>query len=228
MTNSPTESDEKITGSPSLSQALPSSSADWRELVAVILISVTTILTAWTAFQASKWGGSMSINFSQASAARVDAARYESNANRQASIQVALFTQWMSAETSGNEELATFLRDSFPEPLATATSAWESARSSDPETAPQNPFEMPNYVLEDSVSAAQTQDVAESKAQAALTSNSNSDNYTMLTILFATVLFFAAVSNRVKRPWSSWTLIGVALVVFVSSATVLASLPKLL
>ena len=87
---------------------------------------------------------------------------------------------------------------------------------------------MPNYVLEDSVSAAQTQDVAESKAQAALTSNSNSDNYTMLTILFATVLFFAAVSNRVKHPWSSWTLIGVALVVFVSSATVLASLPKLL
>ncbi len=168
----------------------------------------------------------MSINFSQASAARVDTARYESNANRQASIQVALFTQWMSAETSGNEELATFLRDSFPEPLATATSAWESARSSDPETASQNPFEMPNYVLEDSVSAAQTQDVAESKAQAALTSNSN--NYTMLTILFATVLFFAAVSNRVKRPWSSWTLIGVALVVFVSSATVLASLPKLL
>ena len=48
--------------------------------------------------------------------------------------------------------------------------------------------------------------------------------------MFATVLFFAAVSNRVKKSLSSWTLIGVALVVFVvfvGSATVLASLPKL-
>jgi hypothetical protein len=46
--------------------------------------------------------------------------------------------------------------------------------------------------------------------------------------LFATVLFFAAVSNRVKKSLSSWTLIGVALVVFVGSVAVLASLPKLL
>jgi len=53
------------------------------------------------------------------------------------------------------------------------------------------------------------------------------DSYTVLTILFATVLFFAAVSNRVRKSMSSWTLVGVALVVFVGSATVLASLPKL-
>ncbi len=41
-TPEPTES-----SSSPLPVALPSSSADWRELVAVILISVTTILTAW-------------------------------------------------------------------------------------------------------------------------------------------------------------------------------------
>lgn len=97
-TPEPTES-----SSSPLPVALPSSSADWRELVAVILISVTTILTAWTAFRASKWGGSMSINFSQASAARIDAARFESDANRQASVQIALFTQWLSAQTTENE-----------------------------------------------------------------------------------------------------------------------------
>ena len=58
-TPEPTES-----SSSPLPVALPSSSADWRELVAIILISVTTIITAWTAFQASKWGGLMLINFS--------------------------------------------------------------------------------------------------------------------------------------------------------------------
>ena len=59
QSSEPTES-----SSSPLPVALPSSSADWRELVAIILISVTTIITAWTAFQASKWGGLMLINFS--------------------------------------------------------------------------------------------------------------------------------------------------------------------
>ena len=220
-------SSEPDTGSSSLSVNLPSSSADWRELVAVVLISVTTILTAWTAFQASKWGGEMSINFSQASAARIDAARYESNANRQASVQVALFTQWLNAETSSNTDLADFLLDSFPEPLATATSDWLDERTADDQAAPQTPFDMPTYVLTDARRAADEQASAEQKSAQALTSNRNSDNYTVLTILFATVLFFAAVSNRVKKPLSSWTLIGVAVIVFMGSVTVLAALPKL-
>jgi hypothetical protein len=218
----PTES-----SSSSLPVTLPSSSADWRELVAVILISVTTILPAWTAFQASKWGGSMSINFSQASAARIDAARFESDANRQASVHVALFTQWLSAQTTENEKLAVFLREAFPEPLATALSDWLDERAVDAQAAPQTPFDMPSYVLDNAVRAEEKQAQAEQLSARALTSNRNSDNYTVLTILFATVLFFAAVSNRVKKSLSSWTLIGVALVVFVGSATVLASLPKL-
>ena len=222
-TSEPTES----SSSSPLPVALPSSSADWRELVAVILISVTTILTAWTAFQASKWGGAMSINFSQASAARIDATRFESDANRQASVQVALFTQWLNAQTTDNDELAVFLRDSFPEPLATAASDWLNERAVDSQAAPQTPFDMSSYVLDDAVRAAAEQERAEQLSVRALASSRNSDNYTVLTILFATVLFFAAVSNRVKKALSSWTLIGVALVVFVGSATVLASLPKL-
>ncbi len=134
MSDKTSEPTESSSSSP-LPVTLPSSSADWRELVAVILISVTTILTAWTAFQASKWGGAMSINFSQASAARIDAARFESDANRQASVQVALFTQWLSAQTSDNDDLAIFLRDSFPEPLATATTEWLDERAVDAQAA---------------------------------------------------------------------------------------------
>ena len=87
---------------------------------------------------------------------------------------------------------------------------------------------MPSYVLDNAVQAEEEQAQAEQLSAQALTSNRNSDNYTVLTILFATVLFSAAVSNRVRKPLSSWTLVGVALVVFFGSATVLASLPKLL
>ena len=103
----------------------------------------------------------MSINFSQASASRIDATRFESDANRQASVQVALFTQWLNAQTSDNDELAVFLRDSFPEPLATAASDWLNERAVDSQAAPQTPFDMSSYVLDDAVRAAAEQERAE-------------------------------------------------------------------
>ena len=49
----------------------------WRrasEIAGVFLLSVVAVLTAWCGFQASKWGGEMSIAFSQASSARIQAA----------------------------------------------------------------------------------------------------------------------------------------------------------
>ena len=144
-----------------LQVALPSSSTDWRQLVAVIFISVTTILTAWTAFQASKWGGSISISF------------------RQTSVQIALFTQWLSAKTTENEKLAGFLRDSFPEPLATATSDWLDERAADAQAAPQTPFDMSSYVLDNAVRAEEKQAQAEQLSAQALTSNRNRDNCTV-------------------------------------------------
>src|SRR6476620_3630407 len=66
-------------------EAPASTGVDWREVVVVVLLSVTTILTAWVGFQSSKWGGAMSISFSQASTQRIEATRYEGVANRKLS-----------------------------------------------------------------------------------------------------------------------------------------------
>jgi hypothetical protein len=78
---------------------------DWRELVAVILLSITTILTAWSGFQASKWGSAMAISFNQARSARMQASRLDSDANRVETIQVSLYTQWLQAGFNGNTQL---------------------------------------------------------------------------------------------------------------------------
>src|SRR3954451_13537512 len=72
------------------------------ELVAVIVLAVTTILTAWSAFEASKWSGAMSIAFSEASGARIESARLDGTANARASNQIGLWTQWAGATTAGD------------------------------------------------------------------------------------------------------------------------------
>lgn len=212
----------------SMSDYIPDTSAGWRELIAVILLSVTAIATAWSGFQASKWGGEMSISFSQASTARLEASRAEANANRQLTIQVQLYTQWIEAYASEDMVLADYLSARFPEPLASAWTAWIALKPQQNPDAPASPFDMPEYVTPGSVEAAEADQRADGLFQQALDNNQRGDNYTLLAVVFATVLFFAAVSGRVKRTSSAWFLLGVALVLFIGAAVTLISYPKMI
>jgi hypothetical protein len=45
-----------------------------RETLALVLLAVTAIMTAWCGFESSKWGGEMSVSFSRASTDRGSAA----------------------------------------------------------------------------------------------------------------------------------------------------------
>ena len=48
-----------------------------RETVVLVVLSITAVLTAWCGFESSQWSGEMSIAFSEASSARIEAARQE-------------------------------------------------------------------------------------------------------------------------------------------------------
>jgi hypothetical protein len=190
-------------------------------------MSVTTVLTAWTAFQASKWSGDMSISFNQASAARIDAGRYEGEANRQSTIQVSLYTGWVQAQSNGDTNLANYMNNNFTEKISSATNAWLELKPLTNASARKTPFEMPQYVQLSRGLAIESDALAQSKTENALESNKYSDNYTVLTILFATVLFFGAVSGRVRRTLSGWILIGTAGAIFIGAASILVTFPKL-
>lgn len=163
----------------------------------------------------------MSISFAQASTARIEAARYDGMANRMTSVQVTLFTQWSQADAENEKELANYYKRQFPEPLKTAFAAWEE----DPTEG--NPFSMPQYQLEPSAQAKEADVRADAKYQQALANNQRGDNYTVLTVLFATVLFFAAMSGRVTATVSQKILLSVAFGLFLIGVGFLISFPKL-
>jgi hypothetical protein len=204
------------------------SRTDWRELIAIVLLSVTAILTAWTGFQASKWSGAMSISFSQASTNRIEAARMESITNRKLSVQVSLFVQWLQAYQSGDTELTEFLQARFPEPLATVFPAWLDTRPLKDPDAPATPFDMEEYVIPESVQASAADAKADRKFVQALRNNQRGDNYTVLTIGFACVLFFAALSERMRRRNAQWALLCIGGVGFVILAVILMTFPKMI
>lgn len=200
---------------------------DWREIVAVLLLSVTAVVTAWTGFQASKWGGAMSISFSEASSNRIEAARLEGAANRKQTIQVSLFTQWLQAYQADDDELTGFLEERFPEPLASTFPEWLATSPLQTPGAPATPFEMSTYVVPERVAAAEADAVADAKFAQALDYNQRGDNYTVLTIGFAIVLFFGALAGRMRARTTQWALLGLGWAGFLVLAGVLVSFPKL-
>lgn len=201
--------------------------SDWHELVAVLLLSVTAILTAWSGFQASNWGGAMSISFAEASSARIQAARYDADANRRITVQASLFTQWLQAYQAKEQTLASFLSTRFPEPLATAFPAWVATHPMTNPAAPATPFEMKEYAIPETALAARADARADAKTAEALVNNQRGDNYTLLTVAFATVLFFAALSGRMRSSRAKWLLLVLGFVGFTGAVGVLLSFPRL-
>ncbi|MDX6325256.1 MAG: hypothetical protein QOK15_1610 [Nocardioidaceae bacterium] len=202
-------------------------SGEWLELAAVLLLSVTAILTAWTGFQSSKWGGAMSTSFAQASTARIEAARFDGDANRKQTIQVSLFTQWLQAYQAHDSQLTSFLEQRFPEPLASAFPVWVAEHPLKNPNAAPTPFQVKEYAIPELKASQEADARADAKYQEALRDNQRGDNYTLLTVAFASVLFFTAMAARMRDPRIQWVLLAIAVLGFVTTSVFLATFPKL-
>lgn len=190
-------------------------------------MSVTAIATAWSGFQLVKWGGAMAIAFSQAGAERLDAARADNDANRQLTLQVQVYTSWVVAKAEGDERLANYISDRFTEPLRTAWVAWMALDPGTNPAAPATPFDMPEYAQPDATAAQEADARGEALFEQALENNRRGDNYALLTVIFASVLFFAGISLRMKSLVSSWIMLGVGFALFIVAVSLIAAYPKL-
>ena len=71
-----------------------------RETVVLIVLSITAVLTAWCGFESSQWGGEMSIAFSEASGARIKAARQAGDANAARQADLSIWGVYLQARAS--------------------------------------------------------------------------------------------------------------------------------
>ena len=191
-----------------------------RETVVIIVLSITAVLTAWCGFESSKWSGEMSIAFSQASSARIEAARQESIANAARQADLSIWGVYVQARAQGDTALATYVERRFTPHFQEAYRAWIAQR--EPTTGP---FKMKEYVPPGTAEAAAADQRADSRFADALRNNQRADNYTILTVLFALVLFFTAASTRLGRPRAQWILLGAAITLLVAAIVILATFP---
>ncbi|GAA4379816.1 hypothetical protein GCM10023152_27560 [Agromyces bauzanensis] len=190
------------------------------DILGVFLLSVVAVLTAWCGFEASKWSGEMSIAFSQASSARIQAANADGEARSARSFDLTIYASFLQAVGEGNEELADYIRERFTPEFRVAYDAWVEDGMVE-----HAPFAREEYVPEGSVEAVELNALADEKFTQALEDNQRGDNYSLLTVLFALVLFLTAMSQRELVPWVGRTLLGLAIVVAVVGVVILTTFP---
>jgi hypothetical protein len=190
------------------------------ELIAVLLLSVTAVLTAWCGFEASKWSGEMSIAFSQASALRISASNFDGTARDARNLDLTVYAQYVEAVATENAPLSEYIEARFTPAFDTAFDAWKAGGMAEP-----SPFAMEEYVPEGQVEAAEATEKADAKFAEALANNRRGDNYSLLTVMFALVLFLAAMSQRGLSARGTRILLGIAIGLAVVGAIVLLTFP---
>lgn len=198
-----------------------------REVLTVVVLAVTAVLTAWSVFEASQWGGEMSIAFSKASSARIEASRHASQADAARGYDLQTFAVWVQAVAEGDEPLAAFVRQRFSPHFGPAVDEWLATQPLQDPSAPASPFVMPSYEPPGTAEAAAADARAEDLFARGLVLDERSDRYTFLTVLFALVLFFASLSTRGRTERVRWVLLGVALVMVVVGVGFLLAFPKI-
>jgi len=171
------------------------------DLASVVLISCATLLTAWCSYQSSSWGSLQAKRYAEAEGLRIKAAAEQDTAHTRTAIDVGLFVQYLSARSSGHSQFAEFLRAHFPEELKKATDEWEATHPETDPTAPSSPFTMPAFKIDAQERSETLTRAANETFLTGLQANQHSDDYVLVTVLFASVSFLGGIGGKLRYPF---------------------------
>ena len=195
------------------------------EPLALVLLSLATVGTAWCSFQAAAWGGAAQGAMNQCTASSRRAATYQLQSYQMALLDVLLFSQHINARASSNEALARFYAERFRGEAKRAFEAWVATRPFENTNAPPHPF-VPNLyqprLLQDArLEEAESQRLWEKAGEAGRTSRS----YILITVLLASALFCGGTASKFEKLWIRRAVLALGLGAFVFAAQRLWLLP---
>lgn len=196
-----------------------------RELIATILLSVATVLSAWSAFQATKWHGAMSVAHSDANSARAQYTVASEEADAIFTVDLQLFTEWLNAHSAGHTELANGYAASFRDGFKPAFDMWLAENPTGRLVNSKLPFDYEQYSNPQKAKAGELFKQAEDLSESARRDVRNADNYTLTTVMLASVLFFAGISVKLDSGPMSWFLLSVGGVLLLAAGAAITQIP---
>lgn len=226
MPESPDEELERSEAAGNTCELLEKLHGEWLEIIAAVLLALATVATAWSAYQAARWSSHEALKFNQATAKRVHAAEAGDLADQELGIDTEMFVNYVEALRAEDWATVEYYDEVlFRQEMRVAVNAWLATDPENNPEAPETPFAMEAYENENLERSRALEVEAQELTEDAKEAIGHSDFYILLTVLLASVLFFAGICTKFKgRGMRLFTLI-MALIFFTFSAIILAFQP---
>ena len=194
------------------------------EIVVAALLGLATVTSAWCAYQATLWSGAQTFRLAAADHAGRESTEQALAAFQLRASDVQVLIAYLEARFRGDEEMMEFLHARFRPEARTALDAWLKLEPFGNPNAP-GPFQMAEYAQPELQAAKRLDEERADLLNAAQHASKTSDSYVLLTVLFASVLFFGGISGTFRSQRSSISVIVIAVVLFCVTLIALGTLP---
>lgn len=208
--------------------AKDSANAHWKwktSTLGLILMGLATIGSSWCGYQSNLWEGIQTFKLTDAAAFSRDADESAIRATQQRAVDASLFVEYARDIHDGKTEMSAFILARMRPELQKATKAWMLTRPIKNPNAPSSPFVMPEYQVKADAEAAELNARSTSAHDEAQKANKTGDTYTLLTVLYATVLFLAGLVSTIDEGRARLVTLIMGGVTFIAASLVLLHLP---
>lgn len=194
------------------------------EVMTLVVMAIATVGSAWCAYQASQWNGEEAALGRKASEQRVDASQQFALATQTVAYDTSTISQYANALANEQDELAAFVRSSIArEDFVPILDEWrETVRAGGTPVRLLDDQEYLDSILDPYRASL---DAAEELADGSDDANNTADSYVLVTLLLATVLFFAGITNSFRDRGVRLVLLAGAGLTLAYAASRLGDLP---
>jgi hypothetical protein len=188
------------------------------EVLAVALLGVATIGSAWCGYQATRWNGEEGDLARQSAALQVEAARQFGLATQTVSYDTNVISQFANAAAADNTELKRFYRETLIRPeFLPILNRWEQQVAAG--ETPDNLLDDQNYLDAQLAPYRETQAEAEALSVEAQRAGNEADDYVLTTLILASALFFAGLTTSFRVRFARLLLLcGASLLIAYAAA----------
>jgi hypothetical protein len=136
-----------------------------------------------------------------------------------------MFLHYLEARGRGQKDLQALLTDRFRPEMKVAMDAWLRTDPFSSNNATLYPFQMSEYKLSEDDDSRRQSTLEQERLKSAQEANRTSDTYVLLTVLFASVLFFGGIAGTLHRAWLRQALGALAITLFTATFIYLATMP---
>jgi hypothetical protein len=199
-------------------------------MIFLVLLLLTTFLSAFCAYQANSWSGVQSAKYQEATKLRTESVRAYNDGNTQLLIDLNVFLAWSDAAGRNDTIRTHAIASRFTPEFKRAFTAWIAQAPPDYSraTLPNGtPFMLPEYHLIARERGALLEENATAAFMQAQHASDTGTSYVLVTLFFAIVLFLCGVGEewggdlRLRK-----LILGAAVIFFCTAVAMLLLLPK--